>query len=463
MKGRGVMYLDELDTVRFDVRNKDYENNYVFAQAAMMKNIIQGQKITLSQTQLFDSGIILKLLEQSAFVKFFEKDIINVSVFHKDLERLHTNNFRDVVIDKLSQGIDGDDRPPFYFSSIDALSHQKLYSDNEQKNIEIPRKIAIQILSSEGKAAVDYPLEQKEYFESLMNFADVINAISEPITRKNLKTLPTDFTLSDLIAKHLQTAKEYEEYSERDYIQLLQKLFKKLQENNQANARGAYYTWLDNPDYCEPAQAEKLKSIINVYYNLVVAQSVSQATDNLRELTFKNKTLDEIDRNILSDVCSKKAKYKISDDIKYTIVEEDTTDSSKIDDSKIANNIKNNILTWDRLYTSLPQMPTYTEVKQLYDNFLITVEAPYHKHHSVICKTVPIALTLAVGLKLSGLGSLPPEASNVYDIYAAIRDGIMFADVVAHELLEKSKVDDARARKLIKTIQEDARLLKGGK
>lgn len=203
------MYLDELDTVRFDVRNKDYESNYVFAQAAMMKNIIQGQTITLSQTQLFDSGIILKLLKQeNAFVKLFEDGIINVSVFHKDLKRLHTDNFKDVVIDKLSQGIDGDDRQPFYFSGIDALNNKKLYSDNKEKNISELRKIAIHILRSD-KTSVDYPLEHKEYFEGLMNFAEVINTISEPITKKGLKTSPTSFTLSDLVEKHLQKVIEY--------------------------------------------------------------------------------------------------------------------------------------------------------------------------------------------------------------------------------------------------------------
>lgn len=39
------MYLDELDTVRFDVRNKDYESNYVFAQAAMMKTLFKVKQL----------------------------------------------------------------------------------------------------------------------------------------------------------------------------------------------------------------------------------------------------------------------------------------------------------------------------------------------------------------------------------------------------------------------------------
>lgn len=445
------MYLDQLDTVRFNVENQNIDNNCLLAETAIMKNIIEGNTITLSQSQLFDSGIILKLLENSAFINLFEKHIINVALFHKDLEQPDVKSFKDIVISKLKQGID-DDKPYFYFSGIDSLSNEKIYSDNSKQNKDIPRKMAIEILQTNGKSITDYPYQHKDYFENLKNFADVINLISEPITKCDIRTTPTKNCLSDLINGHLEKSNKKSEYYERNYIQTLELVFNKVLSEKRENMRSAYYSWVDDNDICEKEVAEKIKCIVDFYYNFIVGESVAQDNDELRELTFNNKILDNIDKNILFEVCKECGKYRILSEIEYSEIDYALTEELEAD-------IQDNIITWD-IINNLPNLPRNTHTRKVYDNFVINLSTPYQKQkkHSVLCKTVPAVIT---GVTAIAQGEFNPY--EIFNIYSFVSGITTASDKLLENILAESKVNEAKARQIIYKIKERALLLKGGK
>lgn len=77
------MYLDTLDSVRFDPTFCNVSESCNFAKAAVMSNLALGKSIVLSQTQLIDSKFILDSLGDPDFRQLFEEGFIRLSLYDR--------------------------------------------------------------------------------------------------------------------------------------------------------------------------------------------------------------------------------------------------------------------------------------------------------------------------------------------------------------------------------------------
>ena len=441
-----MLYLDQLDTVKFESSKNNLEDNYVFAQASMMKNILQGEQIVLSQTQIFDSGFILKLLENSSFVNLFEKNVINVAIFHKDYETLKTKDLRKIVLSKLRKGINGNKEDPFYFSGIDCLSNKKIYSDSKKENMEVPRKMAIEIIESEGKSTIsDFPKEHRQYFESLKNFAEIINKISPSIEKQNLLTHnKQNISLSSLIEEHLDYAKKrrHDDYWRRTYIQHLRALHKKLLLEEKSDKRSNYYSILDN-DFCDIDDVVKIKAIVDFYYNFIVGRSMSTKDSALQELTFDGETLDVVDEEILFKTCIIHGNYRIRSKVRY----------SKLEDA-----ICTDVITWDNLIR-LKKL-NYSKWNNVLDKLVISFGTQYRNCHNVLCETIPCnwdVIGRLIPILISTDHEEIHEASKIIDILNNVDR------VVLNNIFSETRINEAKARQIVSEIQRCSLVIKGGK
>ena len=257
------MYLDQLDDIRSIPHTKNFERNCALAQASIMKNIIQGKRITLSETNIITSFPVLKMLEDDYFIKLFEENIINVAVWEKSLKRLQTDDFKEVIIDKLQQGLGDDEREPFYFPAIDIFDKDKLYSDNSIKNREEPRKIAIDIFRNNGLTHLDYPKTQKEYFEALRNFAIVLSKVSNPINRnKTCRSGISSKPLSQYLKEYINRANR----PEWDTVGMLGKLY--VRDNGTCEVNG-YATVGENGIATASTEKTNMRVLSRVNENVV--------------------------------------------------------------------------------------------------------------------------------------------------------------------------------------------------
>ena len=80
------MYLDTLDSVRFDPIFYNVSELCNFAKAAVMSNLALGKCIVLSQTLVLDTKFIIDSLGDPNFRKLLEKGFIRLSLYDRKQE-----------------------------------------------------------------------------------------------------------------------------------------------------------------------------------------------------------------------------------------------------------------------------------------------------------------------------------------------------------------------------------------
>lgn len=391
------MYLDQLDDIRSIPHTKNFERNCALAQASIMKNIIQGKRIVLSETNIITSFPVLKMLEDDYFIKLFEENIINVAVCEKSLKRLQTNDFKEVIIDKLQQGLGDDKREPFYFPAIDVFDKDKLYSDNAIKNREEPRKIAIDIFRNNGLTHSDYPGTQSEYFEALRNFAIVLSKVSNPINcNKVCRSGISSKSLSQYLKEYITRANKYEEYSKREYVIFIDNMLNILADSDKKERRAIYYQYIDKNEFEFSDSAEKAKTIINRYYNKVVYSSIlNKSPNNGYEFTYDKGILDSLDIKMLRDnaeignnmfeinysFCKKSKEISVITwkDI-YKLRKDTSIDNNFI--SALENQLKNN--------TTNKFENMQLRLQMCYSNMAMSFGDLFNQQREVLCALTPI-------------------------------------------------------------------------
>lgn len=468
------MYLAELDTVRFEPHRNDIDNNYLFAEAAMMKNIIQGYSITLSQTQLFDSGIILKLYQNNKyFAKLFENGVIKVALFDKN------RSVKQIVLERLKMGLTGNVSPGdfFLFSGIDAFDKDELYSANPIKNRREPRRIAIAILEGREKDAFSLinglPETPKQYFKELIAFGETINNMDNPINKYALHTSPVKLHLSEFVLSHLESTTENKTYAEAEHIKKLQEIYNLSKNNIKINLdkRSTYYDYANNRNFCDEECGEKIKSIVDWYYNLIVGQSVLWKSDGIRELTIEPQIADTYDEEIINQNC---LGYNIIKNVKY-----EAYDPAPLD---------NKVITWKRIYELREMIKQEKDIdkmlnKQLkafgynslsYDrtiaesllgNIVIDIRDICNNHKSILCKSFPIG-TVALGI-LSASTNIS-ELTNLYDISAYFYENkdifsTLSKEIVFRQPITEYKRDEFKYKNEVLRLTKEAIQMKGRK
>ena len=305
------MYLDTLDSVRFNSSCYSVSDACDFAKASVMSNLTLGNSIILSQTQLLDTKFIIDSLGNPYFRKLFEDGFIRLS--------LHNRTSGNCVLKHLSM----------YYSAKTVFEYSMCQGDSySQKNYG---EALCALLQGDCAAANNietlYQIKQiLPFIVSLEKKWGFINAIK------------TDVSLGDLLLKH---AIKTNDYTLKSLITL---------SGSQKDDRSYYYRWIKSFD---SENQIKFKSIIDIYYNYVLGCSV-QNNKNI-ELTAHENSVSAADWGVIKSVCGTNAgNFK---KVEYDIV-------SPIALQKLQK------VTWDILYSNLIQGNAGGQKRTLWNKIL---------------------------------------------------------------------------------------------
>lgn len=283
-KGSVVVYLDTLDTVRFgtDLSKESLIVSNNLAKASVMSNLILGEKIVLSQSQLLDSGFILNALGDSGFRRLVERHYIDTTLY-----RLHDGiTFRKHLAMYLEDS-------NFLFSAVD--KNQQIQKDYKEHVIAVLEGKTLHYDSSM------IPIKNMvEFFTSLER-----NRGYRPFAASNVSDYKTSngttISLSELLKAHLKNMNPPKCDSLTQSLSLLLAKAGSAEINN----RSYYY---EESDVLCKYDATKIKALVDLYYNCILSVSVMNNTGiNGKmsvELTDGKTVLEESDWKAVHKVCS---------------------------------------------------------------------------------------------------------------------------------------------------------------
>jgi len=262
------MYLDTLDTIRFN--KKYYENakySHSFAKASIMSNLLLGNRIVLSQSQLLDSKFILESIGDAGFRRLIEDRYINTSLYKYE----HNTPFTQHLANRIkSEG--------FLFSHI----------DDDPKNQNEYRQNVISILEGRAHGSVC----NDDNLIAIQYMSEFITSLERTRGYNHYIAIERREKLSDCLLCHISLV------SDADEFESLKELISSASPQSKNN-RAYYYKNVDS-------NQKRCKAIVDIYYNYILSLSV-MGTNASFEITAYKDILTEADWNIFEDMCSTNA------------------------------------------------------------------------------------------------------------------------------------------------------------
>ncbi|MCE5287185.1 MAG: hypothetical protein LLG02_15255 [Pelosinus sp.] len=317
------MFSDQFDTVRTSIKYNNVDalsNNATQAEISLFYIMIMGYHPTLTQTQIIDSNIIIRIAQskyKEHFLKLIKNGNIRISLSPK------SDSVQDHFIKSMQIGLDDDSQ--FYdFSSIPFLSD---YNNKTRKLIQ--RKI----IEAFSKGCFNFKNddilpEHAEYLSDIVRFILEINiASSSSYIKGGNYTISLDGALGEIISRLQKNCED------KDLVSLMNEL--KLA--TFSNQRSLYYNFLNEAEKRhDKVTIEKVRKLVNYCYNIAIATSVNDPEGARINIP------SEVDSEILSSLVS----------------------NSKIEENKISFNNSNDYLTWESVSHILQELESIQKEKK---------------------------------------------------------------------------------------------------
>ncbi|NLI58256.1 MAG: hypothetical protein GX387_07025 [Clostridium sp.] len=256
------MFLDLFDTVRTSLAVNDLETcgkSSVEAETALFYLMVLGYHPNLTQTQIMDSNTIIKIMQsdyKESFLKLIRKGYIRISLYHG------TKSIQEHFLNAMRMGIDGNE--DFYeFSTIPFMSEY----DEKRRKLFQTRIIDACINGYHDFSCDGIRPEHSEYVgELVQSIIDINTEAKASYMNCRFPTLDLGNAVRDSIVSLAQSEPE-------DLA--LKELSNEMLRYNFSNKRSACYNFLLNSKHYPKDTINKMKTIVDCCYNMVVASSVN--------------------------------------------------------------------------------------------------------------------------------------------------------------------------------------------
>ena len=318
------MFLDLFDTVRTSPKVNDLEtceNSTTQAEIALFYLMIMGFRPTLTQTQIMDSNTIIKIVRskyKDSFLRLLNKGYIRISLYPG------TKSIQEHFLRAMKMGLDGSN-DFFEFSSIPFMS---------EYDVERRKALQSKIIDACINGYYNYQCdgikpEHSEYIGELVQAVIEINtAVKSGYLRGNRPANNLDNAIRETLINLINSEPEDLE---------LKELTKEVLRYNFGNKRSAYYNFLFNNKTYAKEKTDKIKTIVDCCYNIIIASSVND---------------DE------------GSKLSVSTDCKNLIPYLNLDKDINIEENKVFQSGKNEYLTWENIERILNEIENIQKKKK---------------------------------------------------------------------------------------------------
>lgn len=269
------MYLDTLDPVRTSEYQHDIETCQKYAiqgEAMLLKTLLEGNRPTLTQTQVMDSKVIHNILwdpeARDPFLSFIKNGHINVALY-KNLKANNIQSLQNYFLQTLQKGLKEDES----FHHYSCLPFMQELDDCVR--IKFQRKITDALTNNYYNFTVDGV--NPKYVEYMEAYVKNLHLLDWELRGQFVGMGPFTKSFDHLFIEGCHILASNELVSE-EILQLCEDM---LRQQKFHNTRSIYYHFLEEHANSTPKAKEFVKNLVDICYNESIASTLPNSECNI--------------------------------------------------------------------------------------------------------------------------------------------------------------------------------------
>lgn len=318
------MFLDLFDTVRTSPKVNDLEackNSTTQAEIALFYLMIMGYHPTLTQTQIMDSNTIITIAQsqyKDSFLRLLQKGYMQICLYPG------TNSIKEHFLKAMKMGLDGND--DFYeFSSVPFM---------HEYDLERRKRLQSKVIDACTNGYYNYKCDgiKPEHSEYIGELVQSITDINSAVKSRYMKSNGFTINLGNAVRDTLTNIKNSEP---KDLA--FNELANEVLRCNLGNKRSSYYNFLINNSSHDKKALDKMKTIVDSCYNIVIASGVNDKEGS---------------------------KLTVPTDCKSLIPHLNIDEKTGIEENKVSVSDENEFMTWENIETILLEIENIEKKKK---------------------------------------------------------------------------------------------------